>query len=303
MAMVDTGDVRLHVQRLGPGDGRPAVATVVLVHGVLIDSLASYYFTLAPAFAAAGLDVVMYDHRGHGRSERPRSGYTLEDAVGDLDRLLDRLEVAGPVHLVGNSYGGTVCFGYAAHRPERVASVSVIEAEPATGVWAGKMGEVLDRLRNEMNADEDAALEWIRFHYGARTARLAKLAVRRLVHTTTITWDVPASRVLSEDQIRSIGCPVLGIYGSESALADLAPWLESLLPRCRTVIVPGHEHSVLVEAPDRVRELVLGWLLEHATPHGAHEQGFARQRSARHVAVADRPRVLGPAPLAEADAR
>ncbi|MDX6356265.1 MAG: hypothetical protein QOF98_3168, partial [Streptomyces sp.] len=51
MAMVDTGDIRLHVQRLGPRDGRPATATVVLLHGLLTDSLASYYFTVAPGFA------------------------------------------------------------------------------------------------------------------------------------------------------------------------------------------------------------------------------------------------------------
>src|ERR1700730_207853 len=111
MVMVDHGDIRLHVQRLAPRDGRPATATVVLIHGLLTDSLASYYFTLAPAFAASGLDVVMYDQRGHGRSGRPESGYTLDTNVEDLDALLDRLEVTGPVHLVGNSYGGTVAFG------------------------------------------------------------------------------------------------------------------------------------------------------------------------------------------------
>ncbi|MFD0629831.1 alpha/beta fold hydrolase [Streptomyces sanglieri] len=140
MAMVDTGSVRLHVQRIGPRGGQPATATVVLVHGLLTDSLASYYFTVAPAFAAAGLDVVMYDLRGHGRSGRPAEGYTVEHNIDDLEALLDRLAVTGPVHLVGNSFGGTIAFGFAARRPERVASVSLIESEPATAAWAEKLG-------------------------------------------------------------------------------------------------------------------------------------------------------------------
>jgi pimeloyl-ACP methyl ester carboxylesterase len=215
----------------------------------------------------------MYDHRGHGRSERPDTGYTLDAFVADLDALLDRLAVTGPVHLVGNSFGGTVAFGYALLRPERVATVTVIESEPATAVWAGRMTGVLDRFRYEMVRDETAALHWISTNQGAQVGRLAKSA-GRLVRTTTLARDVPAGEAVTEERIRSLSCPVLVVYGAESALAAEAPRMEALLPRCRTVVLPGHEHSVLVEAPDRVRDLVLGWIGEH-----------------------------GPAPLVEADAR
>ncbi|MFI9583380.1 alpha/beta fold hydrolase [Streptomyces sp. NPDC052236] len=251
MAMVDTGDTRLHVQRLAPRGGHPVTATAVLVHGLLTDSLASYYFTVAPAFAAAGIEVVMYDLRGHGRSGRPDSGYRLDDSMDDLEALLDRLQVTGPVHLVGNSYGGTVAFGYAVRRPERVASVSLIESEPATEAWAAKLGRILRRVDTELARNEADALAWISAYRSHHTARLAKGAAR-LVRATTIARDIPASRVLGEDRIRSVSCPVLALYGGESDLAEQAPWLESLLPDCRTVVVPGHEHSVLVEASGTV---------------------------------------------------
>lgn len=247
MAIVDTGQLRLHVQRMGPRDGSAPTATVVLVHGLLTDSLASYYFTIAPPFAAAGLDVIMYDLRGHGRSGRPASGYTLDDNIDDLEALLDRLEVTGPVHLVGNSYGGTIAFGYAARHPERAASVSLIESEPASETWAPKLGGILHRVLHQLAHNEDDALAWITVHRGHNTARLAKGAAR-LARETSLPQDIPASRVLTEDQISAVSCPVLGVYGGDSELALLAPWLEKLLPDCRTVVVPGHEHSVLVEA-------------------------------------------------------
>ncbi|WP_069772679.1 alpha/beta fold hydrolase [Streptomyces sp. LUP30] len=261
MAMVDTGAVRLHVQRIGPRAGRPATATVVLVHGLLTDSLASYYFTVAPAFAAAGLDVVMYDLRGHGRSERPARGYTLDHNIDDLEALLDRLAVSGPVHLVGNSYGGTIAFGFAARHPERAASVSLIESEPATAAWAVKLGGILDRVVTQLAHNEADAIRWISAHRGHNTARLAKGAAR-LARDTTLGRDIPASRVLTQAQIAAVRCPVLGLYGGDSDLAELAPRLESALPDCRTVVVPGHEHSVLVEASGTVGGHVLGLVEE-----------------------------------------
>ncbi|MFI5821890.1 alpha/beta fold hydrolase [Streptomyces rishiriensis] len=261
MAMVDTGAVRLHVQRIGPRAGRPATATVVLVHGLLTDSLASYYFTVAPAFAAAGLDVVMYDLRGHGRSERPAQGYTLDHNIDDLEALLDRLAVTGPVHLVGNSYGGTIAFGFAARHPERAASVSLVESEPATAAWAVKLGGILDRVVTELAHNEPDAIRWISAHRGHNTARLAKGAAR-LARDTTLGRDIPASRVLTDAEIAAVRCPVLALYGGDSDLAELAPRLASALPDCRTVVVPGHEHSVLVEASATVGGHVLGLVEE-----------------------------------------
>ncbi|MFF5858685.1 alpha/beta fold hydrolase [Streptomyces sp. NPDC012751] len=258
MAMVDAGGIRLHVQRTGPTDGRAPHATIVLVHGLLTDSLASYYFTVAPRFAAAGLDVVMYDLRGHGRSERPPHGYTLDHNIDDLTALLDRLGVTGPVHLVGNSYGGTIAFGYAARHPGRVAGLTLIESEPATAAWAAKLGRILHRVTTQLAHNEPDALAWITAHRGHNTARLAKGAAR-LARETTLGRDIPASRVLTEAQIGAVRCPVLGVYGGDSDLADLVPAQRRLLPDFRAVVLPGHEHSVLVEAPGTVG----GHILDH----------------------------------------
>ena len=249
--MVDAGGIRLHVQRMGPAGGRAPHATVVLVHGLLTDSLASHYFTVAPALAAAGLDVVMYDLRGHGRSERPPRGYSLDHNIDDLTALLERLGLTGPLHLVGNSYGGTIAFGHAARHPGRTASLTLIESEPATPAWAAKMGRILRRVTTELARDEPGAMAWITAHRGRHTARLAKGAAR-LARETTLGRDIPASRVLTDTEIAAVRCPVLGVYGGDSDLVDLVPLKRRLLTDFRAVVLPGHEHSVLVEAPGTV---------------------------------------------------
>ncbi|MFD0345553.1 alpha/beta fold hydrolase [Kitasatospora aburaviensis] len=159
MAFIDLDGLRCHVQRLGPQDGGPPAATVVLLHGLLTDSLASFYFTLAPTLASAGLDVLMYDHRGHGRSARPVTGYRLEHFTDDLEILLERLEVPGPVHLVGNSFGGTVAFALAARRPELVAGILAIESEPASAAWATKLDGILTDAERKLG--RETVLRWI----------------------------------------------------------------------------------------------------------------------------------------------
>src|SRR5262245_22619582 len=102
---IRTGEINTHVQYLPATrqegqQGEPPV--VVFVHGLLTDSLASYYFTLGPTFAAQGIDVIMYDLRGHGRSDRPETGYRVEDFVDDMVALLDALGEKRRVHVVGN---------------------------------------------------------------------------------------------------------------------------------------------------------------------------------------------------------
>ncbi|MFC7309040.1 alpha/beta fold hydrolase [Streptomyces monticola] len=255
MTVVEAGGTRLNVERLG--GGAAGAETVVFVHGIATDNLTSYYFTVAPEFAAAGYDVVMYDQRGHGRSARPPHGYGIERFSGDLGALLDELGLDRPVHLVGNSFGGTVALDYTLHHPERVASVLMVESEPPTDAWAKKMSGLLAGSAYQLH--DERTLPWIEETYGRHEARLVRWAMR-LLHGTSVAEDIAASRIPAEDRWHGLDVPVLALYGANSDLADMAPWLESLLPRCRTLKVSGHGHSVLVGTPETVGPLLLDWV-------------------------------------------
>lgn len=259
---IRTGEITTHVQRLPaanpPADGaEPSV--VVFVHGLLTDSLASYYFTLGPAFAAAGFDVIMYDLRGHGRSDRPRTGYRLESFVDDLAGLLDALGETRRVHVVGNSFGGTIATAFAAWHPDRVATVTMIESEPPVAEWTRHMADGLADAKNQLAREE--VIGWISANHGAHTARLSRGA-SRILRTTTLAEDVPAGRVIGDD-LGDLGCPVLAIFGDESGLSAQVSSLEAKLARCRTVVLAEQGHSVLVERTDETRELILEWVREH----------------------------------------
>ncbi|MCS0635749.1 alpha/beta hydrolase [Streptomyces sp. LP05-1] len=289
MAMVRAGGLRHHVERLAPEGVSRRPPVVVFLHGAFIDTLASFYFTLAPAFAAHGRATVMYDLRGHGRTERPGSGYRVEDFTTDLVALLDALGLTEPVHLVGNSFGGTLAFDFAVHHPDRVASVTAVEACPVNPGWADAMAGALHRATETL--PEDQALAWFTEQYGtvsstrtgdpAHDARIARLGrnAGRLIKATTIARDLPRSRRPPAHRLASLACPVLLINGEHGLVAAEAAYLTTALPRCRRVVVPGHKHSVLVEAPAEVSRVTLAWLDEHAPARpaaGAPDAALAR---------------------------
>jgi pimeloyl-ACP methyl ester carboxylesterase len=257
VSRIRAGELDVHVQRQTPDvplDGDAPI--VVCVHGLLTDSLASYYFTLGPAFAERGLDVLMYDLRGHGRTTRPESGYRLESFVVDLVDVLDALGITRPVHVIGNSFGGSVAFGLAAARPDRVASVIAIEAEPPTADWTRHMADGLADAKTRLAIDE--VIGWIKDNHGAHTARLSK-AANRILQTTTMADDIPRSATISAD-LSDVHCPVFALFGGDSGLAAQVPHFEEHLAHCRTVVLPDQGHSVLVERTAETIELIFEWV-------------------------------------------
>jgi pimeloyl-ACP methyl ester carboxylesterase len=246
--------VRHHVQRLGAGP-----RTVVFVHGLVMDNLSSFYFTLANPVAAAA-EVILYDLRGHGLSERPPGGYRITELVADLAALLAALDVTRPVHLVGNSVGGLVALAFAARHPERAASLALIDAHDGAEGWAAQMTATLG-LRGEARDAKIAETfaSWLGRHSERKRTRLAA-AAEALVERTSLVADLAASPPIPDEALARIRCPVLALYGERSDVRARGEALAAALPACTLRILPGCTHSVLWEATAEVRRQIVEWL-------------------------------------------
>lgn len=73
--------------------------------------------------------LVALDQRGHGKSDRA-SDYSRDAFIGDIDALLQHLNVSQPTVLLGNSLGGTNAFQFTSRYPERVSHL-INEEGPA----------------------------------------------------------------------------------------------------------------------------------------------------------------------------
>lgn len=261
MADITANGIRFHVQRLTSKSTNGAIrGTIVFVHGLIADDLSSYYYTLANPAAKAGADVVLYDMRGHGKSERPPTGYTVADSVADLRALIDALGIDEPVHLVGNSYGGTVALRFALSHPDMTAGLTLIEAHAPLAGWGDLMYESLNGVIRGLNDPEKIAdIEAAPLRYKRYLRRLRSKSLDFLDATSVIA-DLAGTPPMTAEDLRNITCPVLVIYGIDSDVFDHGEALAAHLPDCVYEVLPDLDHRVLLEGSGPVRELFLDWM-------------------------------------------
>lgn len=101
------------VREAGPEDAPP----LVLVHGWSFDGEMNF-FRIIPELSQR-YRVVVPDHRNHGKSDRIRGGFDIEDLAATLDGMLTALGYER-VNLFGYSMGGMAAQVFAHRHPERV---------------------------------------------------------------------------------------------------------------------------------------------------------------------------------------
>jgi aminoacrylate hydrolase len=107
--------VMLHYDRRGAG------APVVLIPGLGGDGRfwSGVADRLEPRF-----DLIIVDHRGAGRSDRPPGGYSIDGIAEDVLEVMDHAGVAA-AHLVGHSTGGAIVQTLALDAPGRALTLVI----------------------------------------------------------------------------------------------------------------------------------------------------------------------------------
>ncbi len=119
MSIVEPKDIyhRIH----GPDILSPQTYPVVLLHGLM--GFSANWGKIWPELHSRR-PVLVLDQRGHGKSHKPKTGYTPTDYARDLKLLLDQLGWA-KVHIVGHSMGGRVALRFCSLFPERAVSLTM----------------------------------------------------------------------------------------------------------------------------------------------------------------------------------
>ena len=136
LIQIESG-VRLFVDIEGAGlvpDGPSmrAKPTLLLLHG----GPGYDHSGFKPAFTRLAdiAQIVYYDHRGHGRSDRrPAAEWTLDTFADDVVRLCDALGVEQPI-VLGQSFGGFVAQRYIARHPGHASKVILSSTSPHLGL-------------------------------------------------------------------------------------------------------------------------------------------------------------------------
>ena len=229
----------LYYEVHGPADGQP----VLLLHGGFTN--AESWLNLAPVLVAAGYRVVMMDSRGHGRSAWGDLPITYEQMAADTLGLLDHLGIE-KTDVVGWSDGATIALDLAIHHPERLDRVV---AYGATFTLEGVQF---------MPSDQMTPFE----RFIADYRRLSPEPERFEELGTVLEALYAVAPNYSEDELRSIGVPVLILDGEadEFVKPEHTRQLAELIPGSTLVLIPGTGHYAPLAKPAVFNQIVLDYL-------------------------------------------
>ncbi|MBN1813355.1 MAG: alpha/beta fold hydrolase, partial [Anaerolineae bacterium] len=115
-------DVHLSVIDAGPRDASPVLFFVQGAGGHALQWVNQLHHF------STGHRCIAPDLRGHGRSDKPRGGYSIDEVTEDLVAVLDGLGIQEPVVLLAHSAGGLLGINFAARYPERLTKLVLINS-------------------------------------------------------------------------------------------------------------------------------------------------------------------------------
>jgi pimeloyl-ACP methyl ester carboxylesterase len=198
-------------------------------------SLATWYFTAAPALARH-YRVVLYDVRGHGKSDLTAAGYDLDTLARDLTQVIRAYRPnqtagnAAKVALIGHSYGALTALNYALRHPHDVARLALIDAPlPAQRYVHPSLADLdsPEALEQRFSAHLDGQ----QVARGPRQQRRARERLEFLLLASSLREDLRTAADVPDARLKALNVPTLCLYGSHSNCAPAGRRLGSLLPR------------------------------------------------------------------------
>ena len=199
MARASVNGIELYYEHHGTGPALllvPGLGADTRLFGGITGSLATTY------------QVIVFDPRGAGRSDKPPGPYTIQQMANDAVGLLDLLGIERAV-VVGYSMGGRIALSLVLDHPTRVRRLvlaATSASTPPTRVFSRRWLalEVLSRLPTPGDRQPRWAWECQRRASTAYdvSARLGEIAVPTLIlhgqrdHMTPPAWAVEMHRAI-----------------------------------------------------------------------------------------------------------
>ncbi|MGH7966525.1 MAG: alpha/beta fold hydrolase [Candidatus Binatia bacterium] len=215
--------------------------------------------------------VITYDNRGTGRSDKPNEPYSISLFASDAVGLLDALGISR-VHVFGVSMGGMIAQELAIHYPQRVASLILGCTTPGGKHAVAAPPESLKALQGRAGqTPEEAAREgwklsfseeFIRTHHTELEAHLPRM----LAHVTprfAYERHYQATMTLRVyKQLKDITAPTLVVTGRDDVLIPAAnsEILAREIPGAELVIFNNAGHGFMTSAREPLLKVLNGFL-------------------------------------------
>lgn len=166
---------------------------------------------------AAHFTILRYDPRGHGASDVPAGGYSLDRLGRDIVQLLDALGLE-KVHFAGVSLGGMTGQWLGYRVPERLLSLTLANSSAYMGPPQG---------------------------WAERIAAVRQSGMAPITDTVIARWFTPAFRAGNAPQVERIAAMLAatdpaGYAGCSAAIRDMDMRPTASLIPCPTLVIAGN---------------------------------------------------------------
>ena len=227
---------------------------ILLIHGFASSHAVNWVFPQwVKTLAGDGRTVILYDVRGHGRSEKRYNpdDYRIDVLATDALALLDHFGLR-TADVMGYSMGARIAAFLQRMAPERVRSLilgglgySLVEG----GTLPMGIADAMDAPALESLTDPHQRM-FRAFADATKSDRRALAACIR-----------GARQLMPADEVADIGCPVLIAVGTHDDIAGDPDDLAALMPQARVLHIEGRDHNKAV-GDKAHKEAVLEFLAE-----------------------------------------
>jgi len=211
--------------------------------------------------------LVLWDMRGHGRSDYPDDPAAYSEAltVGDIAALLDEVGAAKAI-VGGLSLGGYMSLAFYRARPERVSALLIIDTGPgfkkddAREAWNKRAHDTADRFEQHgLDVLKSASRE--RSSVSHRDASGLARAARGMLTQR----DARVIELLPEIKV-----PSLVVVGADDTpFLAASDYMAAKIPGARKAVIPAAGHAVNIDQPQAFLDAVVPFL--EALPRGAEQ--------------------------------
>jgi len=251
---IATNGIHLAMQRIGSG------APLVLIHGLA--SSMSLWAGLDQG-QLEGVEIISYDLRGHGASERATGAHTLAKHVADLKGLLAALSISRAT-FAGLSLGGMIAIELAASNPDMVAGLALLDT---TAMFPQATRDLFFELAssasfNGMPAITDKFMQLSFTQQFMDANPKMTTTIRKGMLASDAASIAAASRMVAKIDLRqrlsAIQCPTLVIVGARDQLTPpaLAEELAAGIKGAQLYVIAESGHASPVEQPQAVTALL-----------------------------------------------
>ena len=251
--------IRHHVMDYG-GGGEPMIALHATGFGW-------WQWDAVATELTASHHVYAVDLRGHGGSDKPTDGYSVENFATDLDGLLDALNLDHAVAM-GHSVGAKTVIAHASLHPGRLSRALIIEPViNAAGVQRDVSPIAAQALRRRPSfPSRDAMFESFRARspFATWQPEILRLycevgtvlrdngcylkcppELEALTMTASGTFDV-------WEHLPRIQVPTRFIWGEQRWGIDARDAVLEIVPESDSQTIPGTTHTLVMERPEAV---------------------------------------------------